>query len=125
MSSRRQGLWLISVLTLAAQLLGLAHLAVETHTLSLAGYVVEPGAIDADAHEDAAPHLCDAAGPGLHGPDEACAVAASWTTSGVLGEVHASLSVEGARVHQRAPPGWWGADDDVLARAPKASPPAA
>lgn len=125
MSSRRQVTWLISVLTLAAQLLGLVHLVVEDHTLSVAGQVMEPVVLADEVHEHAGAHLCATAPMVAPEPDPGCAVAASWNTSALLGEPPRAEAIA-AGASTGVAGGQQGAhDDDVLARAPKGSPPSA
>lgn len=124
MSSRRQVSRLISLLTLSAQLLGLVHLAAEEHTLS-SGRVVEPVLLEGEAHEHAGAHLCETAALAAPEPDQGCAVAASWTTSGVLGAPRPGGNVPAGGSAGVAGGSTRCLDDDVLARAPKGSPPAA
>lgn len=112
-------------LLLLAQGLGLLHLALESHTDGAAGEQLDVALLRADEHHSQAPHVCAPEGDAtLASRPLECAVFAAFHAPVVLSALGVTscaapqLPVVRAFVTFETPP------QDVLARAPKSSPPA-
>jgi hypothetical protein len=125
MSRQGQLRRVISVVTLAAQLLGLGHLVFDAHTLTASGVVVDAASVLGDEHDETRAHLCETAAAELRAGDETCAVAASWTQASVLPQRAASARQAIRQDAVQRPGARMVASEDILGRAPKGSPPAA
>ncbi|MGV3619884.1 MAG: hypothetical protein ACO1OB_03650 [Archangium sp.] len=126
MSPRPHSRALVAALLLLVQGLSLLHLAVETHTVGQDGAVHDTVSLLADAHDSTDPHLCAPEEDGHLAPmSTGCAVVASLRTvveSQALTTVVVARNVSPQFV---APLVVHVAQQDVLSRAPKLSPPAA
>lgn len=112
-------------LLLLAQGLGLLHLALESHTAGDAGEQLDLSALRDDAHHSQEPHLCAPEGDAALAPVTAgCAVVAAFHAPALISTTPFTscaapeLPPVRALVTFETPP------QDVLARAPKSSPPA-
>lgn len=112
-------------LLLLAQGLGLLHLALESHTAGATGEQLDVSLLHDDAHHSQAPHVCAPEGDAALAPfGVECAVVAAFHAPAVISVSHFTsyaapeLPPARALVTFETPP------QDVLARAPKSSPPA-
>lgn len=114
----------ISALLLVLQVLGLGHVALARHELSQSGALVDVEPLLVDTHEETQSHFCgDEVAIHADAPGD-CLVVATWTSPQLLSPVAVVLprsltssTAAPARARFVAPP------LEVLARAPKASPP--
>jgi hypothetical protein len=113
----------ISALLLLVQVLGLAHVAFDRHTVSETGAIVDVVPLATETHEGDEDHLC-AGDVAIHAEAPAdCLVIAGWSAPSLLTEATSlswshQLAVVGISSEARAAP-----QLDALSRAPKASPP--
>jgi hypothetical protein len=114
---------IISALLLLVQVLGLAHVALDRHTVSGTGAIVDVVPLATETHEADEDHLC-AGDLAIHAeaPRE-CLVIAVWSSPSVVTEPvalssTAQLTPSGIPSASSAAPQF-----DALTRAPKASPP--
>lgn len=113
----------VSALLLVLQVLGLGHVALARHTVSETGALVDVQPLLVDSHEETESHVCaDEVEIHADAPGD-CLVAATWSAPLVLAPspvvrrlANAAVRAPAQSVHA-APP------LDVLAVAPKASPP--
>lgn len=113
----------ISAVLLLVQVLGLGHLAFAEHALGAGGAVVEAAPLAADAHDEAGDHLCAAETQVSSDGPEDCVVLAGWSTPSLVAPV-----AQGVALRHAAQPDVRSAAQvevqlEVLARAPKGSPP--
>lgn len=113
----------VSALLLLVQVLGLGHVALDRHTVSDTGSIVDVVPVATETHEGDEDHLCTG-DLELHAetPTE-CLVIAGWSSPTVLSKPLAlssthELALVGISSEVRA-----AAQLDALSRAPKASPP--
>lgn len=126
MSPRHPSRAFVAALLLLVQGLGLAHLAVETHTVGRDGAMHDVAQLLADTHDSNDPHLCAPEEDGHLAPGSTgCAVLASWRAAleaPASSPLHPGGASQPAPVTPHRTPA---AQQDVLSRAPKLSPPAA
>ncbi|PZR13291.1 MAG: hypothetical protein DI536_13480 [Archangium gephyra] len=125
MSPRSHSRAFVTALLLLVQGLSLLHLAVETHTLGQDGAIHDIPSLLADAHDSTDPHLCAPEADAHVAPlSTGCAVIASWRAA-VEAPTPVSVELAVTAPPRSTPlPVMHVAQQDVLSRAPKLSPPA-
>lgn len=125
MSLRSHSRAFVAALLLLVQGMGLLHLAVETHTLGQDGAIHDIPSLLADAHDSTDPHLCAPEEDGHVAPmSTGCAVVASWRAAAELPTLSTLTVTLHSAQSPAAPLVAYIAQQDVLSRAPKLSPPA-
>lgn len=122
-SPPRQPRAIISALLLLVQVLGLGHVALDRHTLSEDGTVVDAMPLVTESHAEDEGHLC-AGDVALHAdaPDD-CAVLAALLAPSLLTKANALGPAPEVRARGISSPSYVEVQLDVLSLAPKASPP--
>jgi hypothetical protein len=120
----RQARAFIASLLLVLQVVGLGHVALARHELSESGAIVDVQPVLFDSHADTGDHLC-ADDVAIHADAQGdCLVMAGWSSVRVVGPQAMVLSPASplARPRPLRTPAVT-SSRDVLARAPKGSPP--